>query len=77
MVVLQHRQRQQLARQGRADDFLDGEALDAAYGHRVRGRGRRGLVSVVDVEYVGYKGWDNWWEAEEGPLEEDYREGEV
>ena len=76
MELLQHLQGQQLAWQGRADYLLDGEALDAGHGRRVRDRGRRGCLSLESVEYVGYAG-EFWGEGEEGAVEEDQWEGSV
>ena len=78
MEFLQYLEGKQLAREGRTDDFLDGETLVTAYCCRVCNSGRRGSVFVVDVVEMGYeRREDVWWEAQVCVLEKDSGEREV
>lgn len=76
VVVFQYHQRKQLAWQGRADYFLDGQALVAADRVWLCNRGCGGRRVVVDVEYVVYAGEDECGQ-EMGAVEKGELEGEV
>lgn len=76
MEFLQYLSREQLAWQGRTDDFLDGETLGVAHCSWIRDSGRCRRMSLEFVEYV-VNAWHCWGEGKERIVEEDKWEGSV
>ncbi len=80
MEFLQYLKGQQLAWEGRANDLLDGQALDATHIHRIRHRGRGGGLSLVGLDDVGYEGGEDvrgTKEVSSCSVEEGQRQGPV